>query len=81
MPQPEEELVEDESGALDADVGAVFTATVAKGARALVFECKSDGQYFAVSHAGLEPADGELEDSAYTGPVRWVAAGVGLMGG
>lgn len=34
--QPEEELVEDEAGALDADVGAVFTATVAKGDRALV---------------------------------------------
>lgn len=34
--QPEEELVEDESGAIDADVGAVFTATVTKGARSLV---------------------------------------------
>lgn len=34
--QPEEELVEDESGAIDADVGALFTATVTKGGRSLV---------------------------------------------
>lgn len=34
--QPEEELVEDESGALDADVGAVFTVTVSKGSKSLV---------------------------------------------
>lgn len=34
--QPEEELVEDESGALDADVGAVFTVTVNKGSKSLV---------------------------------------------
>lgn len=34
--QPEEELVEDQSGALDADVGAVFTASVTKGDQSLV---------------------------------------------
>lgn len=34
--QPEEELVEDESGALDADVGAIFTVTVSKGSKSLV---------------------------------------------
>lgn len=68
--QPEEELVEDESGALDADVGALFTATITKGDSSLVFECKSDGQYFVVNHASLEPAGGEeASDSAYTGPV------------
>lgn len=67
--QPEEELVEDESGALDADVGAIFTVTVSKGSKSLVFECKSDGQYFAVQHVSLEPANGDVEDSAYTGPV------------
>jgi hypothetical protein len=33
------------------------------------FECKSDGEYFTVLHASLEPADGDVEDSAYTGPV------------
>ena len=34
------------------------------------FECKSDGQYFVVNHASLEPAGGEeASDSAYTGPV------------
>ncbi|KAL4427157.1 hypothetical protein ABPG77_001161 [Micractinium sp. CCAP 211/92] len=68
--QPEEELVQDEeSGAVDADVGVVFTAAVTKGGKSLVFECKSDGQYLEVLHASLEPADGEVEDSAYTGPV------------
>ncbi|KAL4459170.1 hypothetical protein ABPG75_014035 [Micractinium tetrahymenae] len=68
--QPEEELVQDEeSGAVDADVGVVFTAAVTKGGRSLVFECKSDGQYLEVLHASLEPAEGEVEDSAYTGPV------------
>ena len=34
--QPEEELVEDENGALDADVGAVFTVTITKGGKSLV---------------------------------------------
>lgn len=34
------------------------------------FECKSDGQYFQVLHASLEPASGDVPDSAYTGPVR-----------
>lgn len=67
--QPEEELVEDQSGALDADVGAVFTASVTKGDQSLVFECKSDGQYFSVLHVSLEPAGGEEEESAYSGPV------------
>lgn len=66
--QPEEELVEDESGAVDADVGVVFTATITKGGKSLVFECKSDGQYFVVQHASVEPAGQELEESAYTGP-------------
>ncbi|KAI3424056.1 hypothetical protein D9Q98_009419 [Chlorella vulgaris] len=66
--QPEEELVEDANGALDADVGAVFTVTVAKGDQSLVFECKSDGQYFSVQHVSLEPAEDDMEDSAYSGP-------------
>lgn len=35
------------------------------------FECKSDGQYFAVQHVSLEPANGDVEDSAYTGPARF----------
>lgn len=39
------------------------------GHHACRFECKSDGQYLEVLHASLEPADGEVEDSAYTGPV------------
>ncbi len=34
------------------------------------FECKSDGQYFMVQHVALEPTSGDVEDSAYTGPVR-----------
>ncbi len=35
--QPEEELVQDEeSGAVDADVGVVFTAAVTKGGKSLV---------------------------------------------
>lgn len=38
------------------------------------FECKSDGQYFAVQHVALEPAGDDIEESAYTGPVRAVAA-------
>ncbi|PSC74310.1 mitochondrial glyco [Micractinium conductrix] len=67
--QPGEELVEGENGELDADVGVVFTATVTKGDKSLVFECKSDGQYFAVQHVALEPAGDDIEESAYTGPV------------
>lgn len=34
------------------------------------FECKSDGQYFVVQHVALEPTSGDVEESAYTGPVR-----------
>jgi hypothetical protein len=34
--QPEEELVEDQEGALDADVGACFTASVTKADQSLV---------------------------------------------
>lgn len=68
--QPEEQLVQvEETGAVDADVGVVFTVAVTKGGQSLVFECKSDGQYLEVLHASLEPAEGEVEDSAYTGPV------------
>lgn len=32
------------------------------------FECKSDGSYLTIQHASLEPADGDYDDSVYTGP-------------
>lgn len=39
------------------------------------FECKSDGQYFVVQHVALEPTSGDVEESAYTGPVRLAEEG------
>lgn len=42
------------------------------------FECKSDGQYFVVQHVALEPTSGDVEESAYTGPVRLAEEGQGL---
>jgi hypothetical protein len=67
--QPEEEPFETEEGVLDVDVGVLFTAQVVKGEQSLVFECKSDGSYLSIMHVAVEPANGEMEDSAYTGPV------------
>ena len=67
--QPEEEPFETEEGVLDVDVGVLFTAQVVKGEESLVFECKSDGSYLTIMHVAVEPANGEMEDSAYTGPV------------
>jgi hypothetical protein len=67
--QPEEEPFETEEGVLDVDVGVLFTAQVVKGDQSLVFECKSDGSYLSIMHVALEPANGEMEESAYTGPV------------
>lgn len=67
--QPEEEPFESEQGVLDVDVGVVFTAQVVKGDQSLVFECKSDGSYVQILHLAIEPADGDVDDSAYTGPV------------
>ena len=54
---------------VDVDVGVMFSVQVARGPNSLVFECKSDGTYLSVMHASFEPTDGEIEDSAYTGPV------------
>jgi hypothetical protein len=59
---------------LRACTGNLFTpSTSATGEHcppARSFECKSDGQYFVVNHASLEPAGGEeASDSTYTGPV------------
>lgn len=67
--QPEEEAYEAEEGQIEVDVGCAFTASVTRGDQALVFECKSDGTYLQVLHVSLEPASGEIDDSAYTGPV------------
>lgn len=67
--QPEEEPFETEEGVLDVDVGVLFTAQVVKGDQSLVFECKSDGSYLSIMHVAVEPASGDMEDSAYTGPV------------
>ena len=54
----------------DADAGEVsFNVTVSKGARALVFECVSDGTFWDVRHVSLEPASGVESETAYTGPV------------
>ena len=66
--QPEEEPFESEEGVLDVDVGVVFTVQVVKGDDSLVFECKSDGSYLTVLHVAVEPADEDVEESAYTGP-------------
>lgn len=38
------------------------------------FECKSDGQYFAILHVSHSASNQEVEDSAYTGPVSWLLA-------
>lgn len=67
MVEDEEEAAE--GGALDVDVGVVFNVSVTKGDTALVFECRSDGTYLDIQHCSLEPADGEVPDSSYTGPV------------
>lgn len=67
--QPEEEPFESEEGVLDVDVGVVFTAEVVKGDQSFVFECKSDGSYLSILHVAIEPANEDVEDSAYTGPV------------
>ena len=34
------------------------------------FECRSDGSYLQITHVGLEPAEEEVSESSYTGPVR-----------
>ena len=47
----------------------VFNVSVAKGDRALVFECESDGNSFTINHVSLEPKDGFDSESMYTGPV------------
>ena len=39
-------------------------------------ECKSDGQYLTIGHVSLEPAEGEVPDSAYSGPVRRSSAAI-----
>lgn len=67
--QPEEEPFEDEDGVLDVDVGVTFNVAVTKGNESLVFDCKSDGSYLEVFDVSLEPAEGEIDESVYTGPV------------
>ena len=67
--QPEEEPFESDEGVLDVDVGVVFTVQVVKGEKSLVFECKSDGSYLSITHVAIEPTTGQMEDSAYLGPV------------
>lgn len=71
QPGEDESQFEDPSEQEDpeVDVGIVFNATVIKGDQALVFECKSDGEYLEILHVSLENADEEEEDSVYTGPV------------
>ncbi|GFH12248.1 uncharacterized protein HaLaN_07893 [Haematococcus lacustris] len=49
--------------------GPVFNVHVVKGGHALVFECESDGTFMAINHVSHEPKDGDVPDSAYTGPV------------
>jgi hypothetical protein len=67
--QPEEEPFETEDGAIDVDVGILFTVQVTKKEDSLVFECKSDGSYVTITHVSFEPVDEELNESEYTGPV------------
>lgn len=40
-----------------------------KGEEALVFECESDGTFIGINHVSLEPKEGHVSESAYTGPV------------
>lgn len=67
--QPEQEPYETENGELEVDVGVMFNVSVVKGDKRLVFECRSDGSYMVIQHVSFEPADGEVSESAYTGPV------------
>ncbi|GAB4813132.1 hypothetical protein N2152v2_000178 [Parachlorella kessleri] len=67
--QPEQEPYENEEGELEVDVGVVFNVSVTKGDKSLVFECRSDGSYCVIQHVSLEPAEGEVPESHYTGPV------------
>ena len=70
--QPEEEPFETDDGAIDVDVGILFTVQVSKGDDSLVFECKSDGTYVSITHVSFEPAAGEIDEddsASYTGPV------------
>ena len=65
---------------LDFDDAVIFTAAVARGESALVFECRSDGSYLQVLSVSLEPnpdavtEDGEDgaafdDDTRYVGPL------------
>jgi hypothetical protein len=61
-----------------------FNVSVAKGPKALVFECTSDGTYVDIRHVSFEPASGVESETSYTGGwVGWgaVLCGVGLVDG
>eukprot|EP00195_Chlamydomonas_chlamydogama_P016390 CAMPEP_0202900338 /NCGR_PEP_ID=MMETSP1392-20130828/11160_1 /ASSEMBLY_ACC=CAM_ASM_000868 /TAXON_ID=225041 /ORGANISM="Chlamydomonas chlamydogama, Strain SAG 11-48b" /LENGTH=242 /DNA_ID=CAMNT_0049586709 /DNA_START=81 /DNA_END=809 /DNA_ORIENTATION=+ len=71
--QPSPEYTDDDSGAEDGNeevlTTVVFNVTVTKEAKALVFECESDGTFVAINHVSHEPKDGHVSESFYTGPV------------
>lgn len=58
-----------------------FNVSVAKGDRALVFECVSDGTYVDIRHVSLEPASGVESETSYTGGVVGVLCCLGGRGG
>lgn len=51
-----------------------FNVSVAKGDKALVFECTSDGTYVDIRHVSMEPASGVESETSYTGVDGWVQA-------
>ncbi|KAJ9527709.1 hypothetical protein QJQ45_025986 [Haematococcus lacustris] len=65
--QPASEVGSDDDG--DNLNTVVFNVHVVKGGHALVFECESDGTFMAINHVSHEPKEGDVPDSAYTGPV------------
>eukprot|EP00879_Flechtneria_rotunda_P002466 GHRR01002663.1.p1 GENE.GHRR01002663.1~~GHRR01002663.1.p1 ORF type:complete len:254 (+),score=64.25 GHRR01002663.1:101-862(+) len=66
---PFSEEDEESEGDTDDVNDVTFNVTVAKGDKALVFECLSDGTYMDIRHVSLEPAEGLDSETAYTGPV------------